>query len=258
MPLDDDDLQEIAARMLTDYDNAKPGSIFSEGFRLELTDAWRLQTAVTQLREARGEKIIGYKTGCHAPVNQETMGLSQPVWGRLWESELHGNGVALSKSDYANLSIEAEFGVMLSHDLAPGASLEELAASVGAVYPLLELHNLVLRGDRPHGSELVANNCINCGVVRGQPVTDLDTLRQTDLKLIYDESIVDEWEALRWPDDIIPGLAWLNQSLADFGLHLKAGDLVLTGAWGPPIPVESCTRVDVTSSEFGSVFTTFH
>jgi len=257
MSLDNGDLQKIAARMLVDYDNAKPGSIFTEGFRLDLADAWRLQTAVTQLREARGDKVIGYKTGCHAPVNQQMMGLTQPVWGRLWESELHNDGISLSKSNYANLSIEAEFGVTLSSDLEPGISLDEVAASVEAVYPVLELHNLVLRGERPHGHELVANNCINCGVVRGEPVTELETFRQTDLKLIYDGTIVDEWAALRWPEDIISGLAWLNDSLAEFGLHLKAGDLVLTGAWGPPIPVENSTRADVTSTEFGNVFSTF-
>jgi len=257
MSLDDDDLQQIATRMLADYDSVKPGLIFSEGFRLELADAWRLQTAVTLLREARGEKVVGYKTGCHAAVNQEAMGLQQPVWGRLWESELHNDSAALTKSDYANLSIEAEFGVMLSRDLKPGMSLDDVAASVGAVYPVLELHNLVLRGDRPHGHELIANNCINCGVVRGEPVTDLDSSRQTDLKLVYDGTTVDEWESLRWPDDIIAGLVWLNGSLTESGLHLKAGDLVLTGAWGPPIPVESCTRVDVTSSAFGDVFSTF-
>lgn len=257
MTLKDNDLQQIAARMLADYDDVKPGMIFSEGFRLELADAWRLQTAITQLREARGERVIGYKTGCHAPINQETMGLPQPVWGRLWESELHDDGAVLNKSDYANLAIEAEFGVMLSRDLKPGISLDEIAASVSVVYPVLELHNLVLRGESPHGSELIAKNCINCGVVRGEPMTDLDTFRHTDLKLIYDGTTVDEWESLRWPHDIIAGLVWLNGSLADYGLHLKAGDLVLTGAWGPPIPVESCSRVDVTSSVFGNVFSTF-
>ena len=36
--------------MLEDYDNATPGTIFSEGLRLEEAEAWRLQDTVTQLR----------------------------------------------------------------------------------------------------------------------------------------------------------------------------------------------------------------
>jgi len=243
--------------MLADYDAGTPGLIFADGFRLNLPDAWRLQSMVTELREARGEKVIGYKVGAVDPGNQKLMGLQHPVWGRLWASELHETGVALNKNDYANISIEAEFAITLSRELKPGLSIDALADSVATVCPVLELHNQVMRGEPPHGHELIANNCINCGVVRGPPVTNLSQSRQTDLKMVYDGQTVDEWEALWWPDDILAAVDWLAQSLGEHGLRLKAGDLILTSAWGPPIPVADCTRVDVTSSAFGSVFATF-
>jgi 2-keto-4-pentenoate hydratase len=257
MPLSENELNQVAERLLANYDAATPGLIFGEGFRLELADAWRLQTAVTKLREARGEKVIGYKVGAVDPGNQQMMGLPHPVWGRLWESELHEDGAALAKADYANIAIEAEFGITLSCDLSPEMSDQEIASSVNAVFPVLELHNLVMRSERPHGQELIANNCINCGVVRGAPVTDLIDPRETDLKLIYDGETVDEWETLRWPGDILSAMQWLVQSLDESGLGLKAGDLVLTSAWGPPIPVNDASRVDVTSSALGRVSAVF-
>lgn len=257
MALDSSTLGDIAARMLADYDAGTPGLIFAEGLRLELSDAWQLQSAVTQLREARGEQVIGYKVGAVDPGNQKLLGVPHPVWGRLWASELHNDSATLKKSDYANISIEAEFAITLSRGLSPGMSIDEIAASVEAVYPVLELHNLLMRSDRPHGHELIANNCINCGVVRGAPITDLSAPRQTDLKLIYDGKTVDDWNSLRWPEDILGAVDWLAQSLGEHGLRLQAGDLVLTSAWGPPIPVDACTRVDVTSSAFGSVLATF-
>lgn len=257
MKLEDDAVNELAQRMLADYDAVVPGTVFGEGFRLEIPDAWRLQTAVAKLREARGEKVIGYKVGAVTPVNQKMMGLPHPAWGRLWSSELHVNGAKLQKASYANIAIEAEFGITLSRDLEPGMSIDDIAKSVQAVQPLLELHNLLLRSDRPHGPELIANNAINCGVVRGAPVTDLNAPRQTDLKLIYDGQIVDQWATLSWPNDILAAVVWLTGSLAEHGLTLKAGDLILTSAWGPPIPVNDHTRVDVTSSAFGNVFATF-
>ncbi len=256
-PLDDETLESVAARMLADYDRVQPGSIFAEGFRLELADAWRLQTAVTRLREARGERVIGYKVGAVSPGNQQMMGVPHPVWGRLWDSELHDSGVTLEKSDFANVSIEAEFGIVLKNDLRPMATVDDIATSVEAVYPLLELHNLVLRSDRPHGHELIANNCIFSGVVRGAPVTDLKGARQTDLKLIYDGETVDAWQSLRWPHDIVQAVSWLSQSLDQHGIALKAGQLILTSAWGPPIPVQAHTRVDVKSSAFGDAFADF-
>ena len=48
--LNETNINSIASRMLEDYDNATPGTIFSEGLRLEEAEAWRLQDTVTQLR----------------------------------------------------------------------------------------------------------------------------------------------------------------------------------------------------------------
>jgi len=258
MQIDDDRINAIATRMLTDYDNATPGTIYAEGLRLELADAWRLQTAVSRLREARAERVVGYKVGCVDPGNQQLMGVPHPVWGRLWDSEQHRNGAVLAKSDYANIAIEAEFGITLSRAVVPGMPTDEIAACVDAVYPLLELHNLVLRGDAPHGHELVGNNCIHSGVVRGAAVTDLHAARQTDLKLVYDGSVVDEWTSLSWPGDLLAAVDWLAGNLGSHGIVLKAGDLILTGAWGPPIPVQDHSFVEVHSSGFGNVSATFN
>jgi 2-keto-4-pentenoate hydratase len=257
MALDEHTLNQTADRMLADYDAVTPGTMFAEGFRVDVQDAWRIQTAVTNLREARGETVAGYKVGAVAPGNQQMMGLPHPAWGRLWASEVHQDGAELRKADYANISIEAEFGVILSHDLTPGMSISRIAASVASVHPVLELHNLALRGGRPHGAELIANNAINCGVVIGGAVTDIHAARKTDLKLVYDGSVVDGWEGLNWPDGLLAAVDWLTGALSDNGLSLKAGDLILTGAWGPPIPVNDHTRVEATSAAFGDVFATF-
>lgn len=257
MEISDGDLNAVAARLLADYDAINPGAEYAEGLRLGISESWRLQTAVTRLREARGEKVIGYKVGCTSAGNQKMMGVSHPVWGRLWESELHDDGALLAKSDYKNIAIEAEFGIVLSQDIVAGQAIEEYVDAVAALYPLLELHNLVLRSDPPHAHELIANNCINCGVVRGSPVTDLNVSQETDLKLVFDGEVIDQWPTLRWPQDVLGSLDWLSGSLASRGINLKAGDLILTGAWGPPRPVDNCTRVDVTSSAFGDAFANF-
>ena len=257
-PLDDDRLKVIAQRMLADYDDANPGTIFADGLRLSIPDAWRLQTAIAALREQRGETAAGYKIGCVSKGNQTMMGLNHPVWGRLWSSELHEDGVSLKKANFANLALEAEFAVTLKRAVDPHqTSPEALLAAVGAVYPVIELHNLVLRGDPPHGHELIANNGILAGVVRGKGVTDPIKPVITDLALVFDGEIVDSWSSLRWPDDILSSIAWLAQQRAQFGDQLKSGDVILTGAFGPPIPIEDYVRVDVRSLAFGDVYATF-
>ena len=117
--LDDDTLNTIANQMLTDYDAVDPGKIFANGLRLEIPDAWRVQTAVTHLREQRGESVVGYKIGCVCDSNQRAMGLSHPVWGRLWSNEQHADDAVLGKAAFANVALEADPGdvVIFNHDL---------------------------------------------------------------------------------------------------------------------------------------------
>lgn len=251
-------LKTIAGQMLADYDEAEPGTVFADGLRLEVPDAWRLQAAVAHLREQRGESTVGYKIGCTAAGNQEAAGLSHPVWGRLWSTEQHTDGAVLRKADFANLAIEAEFAVILNRAVDPArASADELVSAVEDIYPVIELHNLVFRGDAPTGTELIANNCIHAGVVRGAGVSGPGPSLTTDLTLRFDGELVDSWASLQWPVDILSSISWLADHRAESGHRLQRGEVILTGAFGPPIPLAAKTRVDVTSSGFGNVSATF-
>lgn len=262
MAFDDAALDTLAARMLADYDAATPGMAFADGLRLTAAEGWRVQAAVARLREARGERVVGYKIGCVDLGNRQRMGLDHPAYGRIWSTELHETGAVLDRARYANPAMEAEFAITLAQDIRPGeASPKEILAATEAIYPVIEIHNLTLRGDAPHGPELLANNAINAGVVHGAPVAaptpDQTPDQTTDLKLIHDGEVVDEWDGLTWPRDMLQAIDWLAEQLAAQGLSLKKGDLILTGAFGPPLPIGPEGRVEVTSSAFGDVSATF-
>ena len=69
--------------MLQDYDFNTPGNIFRDNIRISIEDAWRILSAVTKLREQRGEEVIGYKIGCVSKDTQLKMRFNTPAWGRL-------------------------------------------------------------------------------------------------------------------------------------------------------------------------------
>ena len=252
------DLDTLAIKILKDYDNNNPGTIFKSNLKLSNDEALILQSKVKKLRINRGEKPIGYKIGCIAKETQIKMGFNQPARGILWESELYKSGVELNKRDYTNPSMEAEFGVKLNRNIEPNlATFDYIMKSVHSIYPLIEIHNLVFNGPEPYGAELLANNAIHAGVILGPETLLSDDKRKTDLKLIYDDETIDVWTNKQWPEDILSHLNWLINELDKNNKILKKDDLILTGAYGFPVPINEKKLVKVSSSEFGNVEATF-
>jgi 2-keto-4-pentenoate hydratase len=141
------DLQELAQRMLADYDARTPGRLFGEPLDLTTVQAYALQAEIARLREQRGEKVIGYKVGCTSRPIQVQLGVKEPIFGRLFDTECQPSGVHLSSARYANLAVEGEMAVRLSKDLpSEPLSAEECREAIAEVFPVIELHHYVLPG----------------------------------------------------------------------------------------------------------------
>ena len=234
------EIDTFSKKILEDYDAKNPGTIFKDKIKISNSDALILQLTVSKLRENRGEEVIGYKIGCVLKETQKKMGFNQPAWGTLWKSELHKSGVTLNRKDYSNPAMEAEFGIILNRDLqTENISFEYILDSIDSIYPLIEIHNLVFHGDAPYGAELLANNAIHAGVVLG-PETKLPIEKiETDLKLIYDNNIMDTWVNKKWPVDMLSEVDWLIKEQVKNNNYLKKGDLILTGAYGFPVSINN-------------------
>jgi len=253
------DLEFFAIKTLDDYDSKNPSLIFKDKIDITNEEALIIQSNVARLREKRGEEIIGYKIGCISKDTQKKMGFIQPACGYLWKSELYTSGIELNKKDYTNPAMEAEFGVILNRDIKPEiSSFDYILESIEGIYPLIEIHNLVFHGNEPYGAELLANNAIHAGVVLGLE-TKLPTNKlETDLKLIYDNEIMDTWVNKKWPVDMLSEVNWLVKEQAKSNNYLKKGDLILTGAYGFPVPINDKKIIEVTSSAFGPVRAIFN
>ena len=155
--------------------------------------------------------------------------------------------------------MEAEFGIILNRDLKPElSSFNYILDSIKGIYPLIEIHNLVFHGSEPYGAELLANNAIHAGVILGSENKLPKNRTETDLKLIYDNEVIDKWTNKIWPLDMLSEMEWLVKEQAKVNNTLKKGNLILTGAYGFPVPINEKKLVEVTSSAFGSVQANFN
>ena len=253
------DLDLFSIKILEDYDAKIPSSFFKQKIKITNEDSLLIQSNVARLREQRGEEIIGYKIGCVSKDTQKKMGFTQPASGFLWKSELHNSGVILNRKDYTNPAMEAEFGVILNRDIKPDlASFDYILQSIEGIYPLIEIHNLIFYGHEPFGAELLANNAIHAGVILGSETKLPSDKIETDLKLIYDQEVIDTWTNKIWPNDMLSEIDWLIKEQAKKNNYLKKGDLILTGAYGFPVPINEKKLIQVTSSAFGDVEATFN
>jgi 2-keto-4-pentenoate hydratase len=253
------EIEKFSNKILEDYDNKVPGLIFKEKKRITNENALLIQSNVAKLRQKRGEEIIGYKIGCISKDTQKKMGFNQPASGYLWNTELQKSGATFDKKDFTNPAMEAEFGVILNRDINPKlSSFDYILDSIEGIYPLIEIHNLVFYGEEPFGPELLANNAIHAGVVLGAENKVPKNKIETDLKLIYDKNIIDAWTGKIWPFDMLSEVEWLIKEQDKKNNFLRKGNLILTGAYGFPVPIKENKLIEVTSSIFGDVKATFN
>jgi 2-keto-4-pentenoate hydratase len=236
----------LAARQLADYRAGTPGSFFGEDQpRLTLDDAYAVQSEVARLRVAEGESVAGYKVGATGPGTRKQFGMDGPVRGFLYDRELYPSGATLSHASYANLAIEGELAVRLGDD-----------AEIARVFPVIELHNYVLRSETPNLQELIANSGLHAGVVlpntdgtewgEGEPLDGV-------LRVEINGRTVEEGSMSGVPGGPAGSVGWLRRHLAAHGLALRPRQLVLTGTPLGLYPVRPEDTVRVTAERLGVV-----
>ena len=125
--------------------------------------------------------------------------------------------------------IEGEFAVRLSRDVPHPAELSNAPEEfVAAVFPVIELHNSVFRRPRPRSIELIGNNAIHAGVVKGAA-----EMKPGAGELEISVAVGGK-ELGRASVDPLKTLGALAQRLAALGISLSRGDILLAGS---PLPL---------------------
>jgi 2-keto-4-pentenoate hydratase len=233
--------------------------MFAKGVVLDVAQGYELQSAVAQLRRDRGERIIGYKVGCTSPKIRAQLGIDHCVTGRLYESEQHTSGAELSRQNFANLAIEGELAVELSHEPSNESFSETgIPTCIARVFPVIELHHHVMRGDQPSAGELIANNALHAGFIAGAGVSPADIdcdafLDTSSLSIFTDTRLLEECSGLSLVQTIRSSLKWLMEVLRDRGDQLRTGQIILTGSIPSLIPITEDSGIRVEVPPFGNV-----
>ena len=232
------DIESLARRQLQDYLARQPGTCFGEpDFRLDLEAAYALQTAVTKLRVAAGDRVIGYKVGCTGPGTVSQFGMAGPVRGCIFVSEVQENHAELAADAFAALAIEGKMALRI------GAT-----GTIAAAFPVIELHHFVFRGVRNTLAELIANNGLNGGIVLPDAAWQISQHyieRPGTLSIQVNGQPIATGGLWPTPGGPAASLDWLRAHLGHAGQRFQPGQIILAGTSLGLYPVQPGDRVTV-------------
>jgi 2-keto-4-pentenoate hydratase len=222
----------------------------------DVVGAYAVQRLVNQARLDRGARTVGRKIGLTSPAVQRQLGVDQPDFGVLFD-EMDVTGVdPVPMRGLLQPKIEAEIAFVLGSDLADGdLTVERVRAAVDYAAAALEIVDSRILGWDITIADTVADNASSALFVLGDERVRLDAFEPVDavMQLTADGSVASRGTGAACLGDPLAALAWLAVTARDLGDPLRAGQIVLSGALGPMVPVTPGLAVSAVVSGLGSV-----
>jgi 2-keto-4-pentenoate hydratase len=198
----------------------------------------------------------GWKLAATNAAGAAHIGVDGPLPALLFERFRHEPGDVLPSHDLHMRVVEAEFAYRMGADVVPGASVDDVLAAVAAVHLAVEVPDSRFSRFEVVGAAQLIADCACAGrFVLGPEVPDWAGL---DLSTWGTALWINGAEAATGSGGNVLGnprtaLTWLAGELGNYGLGLRAGDIVTTGTTTVPAPIGPGDEVRADFGELGQV-----
>lgn len=207
----------------------------------DLAAAYAFQHAMTALRVARGERVVGRKIGFTNTQIWETFKVHAPIWGPVFATTLRQG--PLPVADFTEPLIEPEIVLRLCASPAPGMEPAALMDCVDAVATGFEIVQSPYAGWRFKAPDTVAAGAMHGALVIGDWVEIgaeralwRDRLGNFTMRLSQGGQLQDEGPARNVLDQgPLAALAHLVDLLG--AARLAAGEVIATGTITRALPI---------------------
>jgi 2-keto-4-pentenoate hydratase len=252
----EDVLRSLAERLRGAYAGAPIPPIREELDAAGVRGAYRVQAMNTQHWMKLGRRIVGRKIGLTSKAVQQQLGVDQPDFGVLFHDRIVPDGGELTPGQLLQPKVEAEIALVLAHDVtAAHASAIDVLTATAYVLPALEIVDSRIAGWDIRILDTVADNASSGMFVLGStPVSPLNLdLRTCGMVLEIDGRLASHGVGAACLGHPLEAAAWLARTLIEMGDPLRGGDVVLTGALGPMVPLQPGMRVEASIGGVGRV-----
>jgi 2-keto-4-pentenoate hydratase len=222
--------------------------------------AYAIQRTNTEHRMAQGRRVVGCKIGLTARAVQAQLGVDQPDFGMLLDDMGYGDGEPVSWSVLQQPKIEAEVAFVLGRALnveRPG--LVDVINAIDYCLPALEIVGSRIANWNIKYVDTVADNASSGAYVLGSTPRKLSEfdLRLCGMVMLRGGEPVSTGAGAACLGNPLNAVVWLARTMAEVGSPLKAGDLVLSGALGPMVPVRPGDIFDMRINGLGNLKAVF-
>ncbi|MFI1567936.1 2-keto-4-pentenoate hydratase [Streptomyces sp. NPDC020490] len=225
-----------AAHLLwrAERDRAPVGPLAEAFPGIDVVDAYEIQLSNIRKRlEQPGVSVYGHKVGLSSEVMQRMMGVDEPDYGHLLSDMVLSEDVPVKAARYCAPRVEVEIGYVLGDSL-PGEDCTEkdVLAATEYVVASLELIDSRISDWRIGLADTIADNASSAGVLLGAERIAPGDLDLADIGAVLyrgDEEIA-RGRTSAVLGDPTAAVAWLARKVAEFGVRLEAGHVILPGS----------------------------
>jgi len=207
---------------------------------LGLDDAYRIQQAFVDLRLEAGERVVGKKIGVTSRPVMEMLKVYQPDFGYLLDGMCLPSYAPVPIDGLIQPKAEGELAFVLNKDLlGPGISNADVLAATEGVMACFEIVDSRIRDWKIAIQDTVADNA-SCGLfVLGERLVDPRSLDLGLCGMVLEKNgeVAVTGAGAAALGHPVNAVAWLANTLGRFGIPLKAGEVILSGALGAMVPV---------------------
>ena len=228
--------------------------------RSDVGAAYAVQRDLNARRLSRGGRVTGHKIGLTSPAVQQQLGVDQPDTGVLFADMAVTDAGSVPVTRLLQPRIEAEVAFLLGADLADGPlDLQQCRDAVDVAVAALEIVDSRVAGWDISIVDTVADNASSGLYVLGTRRLRLDEFepRDVQMSMTIDGEVVSKGTGAACLGDPLAALSWLARTAREFGEPLRAGQVVLSGALGPMVPVVGGNHVQAEITSLGTVSVTF-
>ena len=254
-------IREAAKRLREAYDTSKPcdpiRTLLKNG---DIDAAYEVQEINTKKRLKDGARLVGRKIGLTSKIVQKQLGVDRPDFGMLFDDMAVPDGEEVPAAKLIAPRVEGEIAYVLERDIKmERPTTTDVINAVAYATPAIEIVDSRVRDWDIRIQDTIADNASAVLYVLGNRKVGLEDFdgRLCGMVLENKGEPVSVGAGVACLGHPINAVRWLAEEMVRRERHLEAGDVVMSGALGPMVPVVKGEVYEVRINGLGSARAAF-